>query len=103
MDVGPLVSDYGAKRQSWRKYCQGIDQLPSGARLMKVLKLDARNKIGTLKRADGSFTMTGQETLKVLLEMHFPDSKEVDNCQEEWGQLDLEPYRVNRENGDQLQ
>ena len=38
-----------AKRQSWRKYCQGIDQIPSGARLMKVLKSEARNKIGTLK------------------------------------------------------
>ena len=38
-----------AKRQSWRKYCRGIDQIPNGARLMKVLKLDARNKIGTLK------------------------------------------------------
>jgi hypothetical protein len=56
-----------AKRQSWRKYCQGIDQIPSGARLMKVLKSDARNTIATLKRADGSFTMTGQETLKILL------------------------------------
>ena len=36
-----------AKRQSWRKYCQGIDQIPSGARLMKVLKSDSKNKIGT--------------------------------------------------------
>ena len=44
-----------AKRQSWRKYCQGIDQIPSGTRLMKVLKSDARNKIGTLKRADSKF------------------------------------------------
>ena len=33
--------------------------------------------------ADGGFTMTGQETLKVLLETHFPDSKEVDSCLEE--------------------
>jgi hypothetical protein len=63
-----------AKRQSWSKYCQGIDQIPSGARLMKVLKPVVRNNIGTLKRADGSFTMTGQETLKVLLETHFPYS-----------------------------
>jgi hypothetical protein len=70
---------------------------------MKILKSDARNKIGTLKRADGSFTMTGQETLKVLLETNFPDSKEVDSCPEEWGQSDLEPYRVNRENWDLLQ
>ena len=54
---------------------QGIDQIPSGARLMKVLQPDSRNKIGTLKRADGSFTMTEQETVKVLLETHFPDSK----------------------------
>jgi hypothetical protein len=29
--------------------------------------------------------MTGRETLKVLLETHFPDSKEVNNCPEEWG------------------
>ena len=47
--------------------------------------------------------MTGQETLKVLLEAQFADSKEVDNCPEEWGQSDLEPYRVNRENWDVLQ
>jgi hypothetical protein len=36
-----------AYRQSQRKHCQGIDQIPSGARLMKVLKSDVRNKIGT--------------------------------------------------------
>ena len=71
---------------------------------MKILKSDARNKISPLKRADGSFTMTGQETLKVLLQTNFPDSKEVDNCPEEWGQSDhLAPYRVNRENWDLLQ
>ena len=38
-----------AKRQSWRKYSQETDLIPSGARLMKVLKSDTRNKIGTLK------------------------------------------------------
>jgi hypothetical protein len=67
---------------------------------MKVLKLDARNKIGTLKQADGSFTMTRQENLKVLFKTHFPGSKEVDNCPEEWRQSDQEP---NRENWDLLQ
>ena len=41
-----------AKRQSWRKYCK----IPSFK--------NARKKIGTLKRADGSFTMTGQEIIK---------------------------------------
>ena len=79
------------KKQSRRKYCQGTVKIP-----MKVLKSDARNK-------SGSFTMTGQETLKVLLDTNFPDSKEVDSCPEEWGQSDLEPYRVNRENWDLLQ
>jgi len=34
---------------------------------MKVLKSDARNKIGTIKVADGSFIMTGKETLEILL------------------------------------
>ena len=91
------------KRQSWRKYCQRIDQIPSGARLMEVLKSDARNKIGTLKRADGNFTITGQEIPKILPDTHFPDSKEVDNCPKDQGQSDLEPYRVNRENWDLLQ
>jgi hypothetical protein len=51
---------------------------------MKVLKSDARNKTGLLKRADGSFTMTGQKTLEVLLETRFPGSKEVDSCPEEF-------------------
>jgi hypothetical protein len=91
-----------AKRQSWRKYCQGIDQIPSGARLMKVLKSDARNKIGTLKPANGSFTMTGQETLKVLLETHFPEKKSI-AARRSGGNQDLEPNRVNRENWDLLQ
>jgi hypothetical protein len=64
---------------------------------MKALKSDPRNKIGTLKRANGSFTMTGQKAVILLLETHFPDSIEVDNCPEEWGQPDLEPNRVNRD------
>ena len=51
---------------------------------MMVLTSDATNKIGTLKRADGSFIMTGQEILKVLIETHFPDLKIVDSCPEEW-------------------
>jgi len=54
--------------------------------------------MGTLKRADGSITMTGQENHKVLLETYFSDSKEDDNCPKDWGKSDLEPYRVNREN-----
>ena len=40
-----------AMRQSWRKYYQGIDQISSGARLMKVLKSDSRNKIGTDRKS----------------------------------------------------
>ena len=68
-----------------KKYYQEIDQIPSGDIIMKVLKSDARSKIGTLKRVDGSFIMTGQENLTVLIETHFPDSKEVDSCPEEWG------------------
>ena len=91
MPLPDTIAIRKAKRQSWRKYCQGIDQIPSGARLMKVLKSEARNKIGTLKRADDSLTMTGQETLKVLLQTRFPDSKEVDNCPEEWGNQTWNP------------
>ena len=71
--------------------------------LIKVLKLYARNKRGTLKRVDGRFTVTGQEILKVLVETHFPDSKEIDTCPEEGWQSDLEPCRVNRENWNLLQ
>ena len=41
--------------------------------------------------------MIGEETLKVLLETHFPDSKEIDSCLEEWAQSDLEPHRVNKD------
>ena len=92
-----------AKRQSWSKNCQGIDQIPTGARLTNVLKLGVRNKIGTTKQADGSFTMTWKETLNVLLDTRFHDSKEVDNCPEEWGQSELEPYRVRKENWNLLQ
>ena len=91
------------KPQSWRKYCQGIDQIPSGARLMKVLKSDARNKNWLSKTSSWQLYYVRTRYSLSSTRDSFSWLKEVDSCPEEWGQSDLETYRVNKENWDLLQ
>jgi hypothetical protein len=63
-----------AKRSSWRRYCQEINDVPGGARLMKIMAKQATNKFSTIKLPDGQHTQTGKETQKELFRIHLPDS-----------------------------
>ena len=62
-----------AKRQAWRKFCQEIEGAAPAARLHRILKRQPTQTLGVLRRQDGSFTVTPEETLEVLLQAHFPD------------------------------
>jgi hypothetical protein len=59
-----------AKRSSWRRYCQEINDVPGGARLMKIMAKQATNKVSTIKLPNCQHTQTGKGTLKELFRVH---------------------------------
>jgi hypothetical protein len=63
-----------AKCSSWRRYCQEITDVPSSARLTKIMAQQATNRVSTIELPDGQCTQTGGETLRELFRVHFPDS-----------------------------
>lgn len=62
-----------AKRETWASFCTKVNSLPAAARLNLILKRGARDPQGTMKRPDGTFTETPEETIDLLLQSHFPD------------------------------
>jgi hypothetical protein len=80
-----------AKRSSWRRQCQEINDVPGSARLMKIMAKQASNKVSTIKLLNGQHTETGKETLSELFMVHFHDSKLIGNLDNGHGQGRLEP------------
>ena len=66
-----------SKRESWRTYCENIDNLPEAAKLQRILAKDPGRHVGTLKLPSGRFTSTAEEALSWLLETHFPGSEPI--------------------------
>jgi hypothetical protein len=86
-----------AKRSSWRRHCQEINDAPGSARLMMIMAKQATNKVSTIKLPNGQYTETGRETLSELFRVHFPDSKLIVNLDNGEGQWNL-GTRQNRTN-----
>ena len=63
-----------AKRDSWNQFVSSTDNLHAMARLGKILRHHPRYEIGLVKRKDGSFTDTAEESLRAVAEQSFPDS-----------------------------
>jgi hypothetical protein len=42
-----------AKRYLWRRYCQGIEDVPSSARLMRIMTKQANSRASSVKLPDG--------------------------------------------------
>jgi hypothetical protein len=42
-----------AKRSSWRDYCQGIEDVPDRARLMRILASQSANRVESIELLDG--------------------------------------------------
>ncbi|KAJ8946187.1 hypothetical protein NQ318_001699 [Aromia moschata] len=59
-------------RDTWRASCEDIIQLPSAARLSKVLTKDPGAKLGAVSLPDGGFTSSAGETLLTLALSSFP-------------------------------
>ena len=61
-----------AKRESWRNFCEKLDKLPAVARMHRLMKNGGMANIGTLQRADKSFTTDATETLTELMDTLIP-------------------------------
>ncbi|XP_030746166.1 uncharacterized protein LOC115874994 [Sitophilus oryzae] len=61
-----------AKRESWRRFCGSLVDLPQSTRIHKILSKEPVNELGTIQRPDGNFTESRKETLEILAQKHFP-------------------------------
>jgi len=61
-----------AKRESWQRFCNGINGPSSAARLFKLLGKDHTYSIDSIRLPDGSICDNTEEALKYLLDTHFP-------------------------------
>jgi hypothetical protein len=66
------------KRSSWRNYCLGIQDVPNGARLTRIMASQSNNRVGSIKIPDGQYTQSGKETLRELYRIHFIGSAGVE-------------------------
>lgn len=62
-----------AKRTTWGSYCGSIETLKESCRLTKILSKDHTNP-SLVRRLDGSWTESPEQSLTSLLDTHFPDS-----------------------------
>ena len=60
------------------------------------MKLGKKEELGSMKRNDGTFTTTPEETLNVLLDTHFPNCEEQQQHQvREWN-INLDEVDINQ-------
>jgi hypothetical protein len=93
-----------SKRNSWREYCTNVDTTKDVATLLKISKSEEKNKLGFVKRADGSFTQTAEETYQLLVDEHFPgntqyqitNTPQICRIAEEWGKCFINDKVIKR-------
>ncbi|XP_055842523.1 uncharacterized protein LOC129909468 [Episyrphus balteatus] len=66
-----------AKRDSWARHCESIENTSEAARLRKVLASNPTTP-GYIKHPEGSWSNSSQETLELFMETHFPGCKNTD-------------------------
>jgi hypothetical protein len=63
-----------ACKESWRAFCNSINDLPTSVRLHRALSRDPKTKLGSLVTPSGLRIQSKGEILELLLATHFPDS-----------------------------
>ncbi|XP_041986403.1 uncharacterized protein LOC121738430 [Aricia agestis] len=63
-----------AKRRSWARFCEEVNNTSQTSRLYKVISKAPSSHPSTLKRRDGTYTKRAEETLRLLADVHFPNS-----------------------------
>ena len=64
-----------AKRNSWRKYCDGIRHSSATAKLVNIMSKDRNCSLNTIKLPNGKFSESGKGALAELFRVHFPVSE----------------------------
>ena len=64
-----------SKREKWKKFCNDLENISEGARIHKILSKEHKNKIGSLRKQDGTHSNNEKETLEILNSTHFPESQ----------------------------
>jgi hypothetical protein len=64
-----------AKRESWRRHCEEIENAPERARLRSILSNGGQSAVSSIQMHKGNYTTSEKETLQELLWVHFPGSK----------------------------
>ena len=70
-----------AKNESWRNFCSRTEGISAVARLQKVMKNGKMADIGTVKKSDGTYTSSQEETLTELLDKLIPNQVNVNRTQ----------------------
>ena len=65
-----------AKKESWENYCSGLESLSATARLQRIMRMNHKSGINTIRKADGSHTTSPEETLEELMRILFPDAQQ---------------------------
>ena len=86
-----------AKSEGWENFCSEMQDLTATARIQKVFRQGKGQTIGSLKKPNGEFTVTPEETLEILLDTHFPDhgtvredNVSIHSAMENMGKLNLD-------------
>lgn len=78
---------HAARRKAWREFTSSIDTISEMAKLNKIITTKPAEEVGLLRKADGTICHNSEETLRVLLDEHFPDCRIG-------AKLECEPSRV---------
>jgi len=61
-----------SKKCAWEKFCSDTESMKDISRLNKILMRGWRREIGFLKTPNGTYTVSPDETLDLLMDTHFP-------------------------------
>ena len=70
-----------AKRESWKNFCEDADDPTKTARINKIITQRANQTLNIIKRSDGSFCESPDESLDTLVNVHFPGSTELQTAE----------------------
>lgn len=68
------------KKRSFRKFCEDLSELSEMSKLKKILTKTDLGKVGTLKDGDGKNSECPSESLRILMDCHFPDNKALEDA-----------------------
>ncbi|XP_020297157.1 uncharacterized protein LOC109861770 [Pseudomyrmex gracilis] len=87
-----------SKCKSWRCFCESIESAPEASRLYRIFSLDHRPQLGCLKLPTGNITEEATDTLKHLMEVHFPGfDHNIQPCRPKPREYKLRDWRLEAE------